>query len=166
VRRTASRRHELEERELHIDEALRLLRLAKPVEFDFTDQADRWRAWETLDAHDPEEIPDGPQHETAAQRQRRESRSAEDYAKRVLIPVDRETGVQFVPAGWLQRFMGMRLGSGTTPHRARQALLSSGWQVRGRDGRIKATEPGGERDLALVLYLVPAGWAERQAGEV
>jgi hypothetical protein len=163
VRRTASRAEELREHAVYVDEAVRLLRLAQTVEFDFTGQIDRWRVWAQLDAIDPEETPDEPEFETDAQRRKRESKAAEVYARRVLIPVDRKTGVRFVHAGWFQHFMRLRLGSASTAQRARQAILRAGWKVRGRDGRIKATDPAGESDpLILTLYLVPRGWVGRQ----
>jgi len=163
VRRAASRGEELREHALYVDAAIRLLTLAEPIELDFTDQAERWSAWARLDATDPEEILDAAGwFEGDAQRRNRESRSAEAYAKRVLIPVDRETGVLFVHAGWFQHFMRLALGASSTPQRARQALLRTGWRVRGRDGRIKATDPHGDRELILTLYLVPRDWVARQ----
>ncbi len=153
VRLAADRRGELHEHAQYADEAARLLKLAHTIDFEFANQAEKWRVWEQLDAIDPEEFPD--------------SKAAETYAKHLLIPADRTTGVRFVHAGWLQHFMRLRLGASSTPQHARQAMLDEGWRVRGRDGRIKATEPGGSgRELTLVFYLVPRDWLERQGDEV
>jgi hypothetical protein len=162
VCRAASRGEELREHSLYVDEAVRLLQLAQAVEFDFNDQADRWQVWAMLDAADPDNVPEGPEFETDAQRRQRESSTADTYARRVLAPVDRETGVQFVHAGWLQHFMRLSLGASATPQRARQAMLRAGWRVRGRDGRIKATDAVGDAELILTMYLVPRGWVTRQ----
>jgi hypothetical protein len=166
VRRAASRADELRDHSLYVDEALRFLRLAQPIQFDQADQASRWEVWAQLDATDPEEVPDGPANETNAQRHKRESRGAEVYARRALVPVDRDTGVLFVPAGWFQHFMRLRLGSSSTPHQIRQTMLRAGWRTRGHDGRIKATEPEGDRSLALFFYLVPRGWLAGQVEDM
>jgi len=163
VRSIAGRGEELREHALYVDEALRLLKLAQTIEFDFSDQADKWLTWSRLDEIDPEEIPAPPQHETEAQRRRRESRTVELYARRLLVPVDR-AGVHFVRANWLQQFMRLAVGSSSTPQRARQAMLRAGWRVRGREGRIKASHSDG-RELVFAFYLVPTGWRERQAGD-
>ena len=72
---------------------------------------------------------------------RRESRTAEVYAKRVMIPVDRASGVQFVRASWLQQFMRLKLGPSSTPRRVRQAALRPGGGSVVASGRIKATDP-------------------------
>ncbi len=163
VRRAASREQELREHAVYVDEAVRLLRLAQSFEFDVVDQASRWDVWARLDATDPEEAPDGPDAETDGQRRKRESKAAEVYARRVLIPVDRKTGVRLVHAGWFQHFMRLRLGASSTSQRARQAILRAGWRVRGQDGRIKATDPLSVHDpLILTLYLVPRDWEARQ----
>jgi hypothetical protein len=164
VRSIAGRGEELREHALFVDEALRLLDLAPTVGFDCDSQAERWKMWQQLRAIDPEEPPPPPaEHETSAERQRRESRSVEAYVRRMLILRDRRSGDRYVPAGWLQQFMRLRLGAGTTPSRTKQAMLRAGWRMRGDTGRIKAREPaGGGGELILAFYLVPAGWQTRQ----
>lgn len=162
VRKTATRLEELREHEVYVDEAIRLLRLAETDEFAFDDQASKWAMWARLDATDPEETPEGLRDETSAQRRNRERKDAEVYARRLLIPRDTESGVRFVHAGWFQQFMRLRLGSSVTPQRARQAMLRAGWRVRGRRGRIKATEVNGDRQLILIFYLVDDSWEARQ----
>ena len=156
VRLTASRGGELHDREIYVEEALRLLRLAQVVAFNFTDQGDRWRVWADLDALDPEETfePDLYKREG----RRHESKTAEAYARRVLIPRDKDAGVRFVRTSWFQHFIRLRLGSSATPHQARNALLAAGWAVRGKKGQIRATEPDGDRTLISAFYLVPRDW--------
>lgn len=162
VRKTANRREELRDHEPYVDEAMRLLALAQTEEFNFTDQGDRWRMWTKIASTDPEEVPEGPERETSAQRRNREARTAEQYARRVVIPCDGEIGVRFVGASWFQQFVRLRLGASATPHRARQAVLATGWQVRGRHGRIKATNPHADDELIFAFYLVALGWEARQ----
>ena len=164
VRLAADRHGELHEHARYADEAARLLKLAQTIDFDFRDQASRWQTWARLDATDLDETPEGPAHETIAQRRNRERKDAEAYAKRVLIPRDRKTGVRFVHAGWFQQFMRLQLGASATPQRTRQALLDEGWQVRGRAGRIKATPPDDGDPLILTFYLVSSGWEIGRAG--
>ena len=67
-------------------------------------------------------------------------------------------GVLFVHAGWFQHFMRLALGASSTPQRATPgaARVPAG-SVRGRDGRIKATGPHGDRELILTLLSRPAG---------
>jgi len=166
VRLAASRADELRDYSVYVDAALRLLALAEAIDFDLVNQADRWLAWSRVDSIDPAEIPEPPELETEAQRRKRESRTAETYARRVVIPVDRATGVQFVRTGWLQEFMRLTLGSSSTPTRARKAMLRAGWKVRGKNGRIKATNPiNGDDELPIGFYLVPRDWRDRQAGD-
>jgi hypothetical protein len=166
VRLSASREQELRNHGVFVNEAMRLLDLAPTDEFDQGDQLSRWEMWQRLRALDPDEPPDAPALETDAMRRRRESGSAEAYARRMLVPIDRETRVRFVLAGWLQEFMRRRLGSSTTPHRTKQTMMRAGWRMRGKDGRIKATDPDSGEDFPLVFYLVPAGWVERQTEQV
>ncbi len=162
VRKAASRNEELREHEVYTDEAAKLLRLAQTVDFEFADQAQKWARWAALDALDPEDAPEEQRGETTAERRARESRAAETYARRMVVLHDVTTGVRFVHAGWLQQFMRLRLGASATPQRARQAILRAGWTVRGRDGRMKATDPQDGRVLILTFYLVPKGWEARK----
>jgi hypothetical protein len=161
VRMAASRIAELHERDIYIEEAMKMLRLAELVKFKFADQASKWEVWQQLEATDPEETPEGPPQETSAQRHNRERNDAEAYAKRMLVPCDVETGVRFVHAGWFQHFMRLRLGPSSTPQKARQAMLGAGWQVRGQRGRIKATDPNTSAVLELFFYLVAKNWESR-----
>ena len=167
VRLSADRREEFRQHSIHVDEAAKLLRIAAPFEFDLDDQTSRWATWLALENTDPDAA---PADEDAWKPQRRDDRhAAEAYGRRVVIPVDVKSGVRFVHASWFQRFMGLRLGPGTTPQKTRQALLRAGWQTRGRDGRIKATRPrelGEERaEVALTFYLVAPGWETRLGAE-
>ena len=100
--------------------------------------------------------PEGPQHETDAQRRARESRSAEAFARRVLIPVDGKTGVRFVRGEWFQRYMRLSLGPSATPHQARDDDPERRLEgARAETGRIKATNP--EDGRALILDVLSRG---------
>lgn len=151
---------------MFVDEAMRLLDLVPTAEFDQGEQGSRWAMWQRLRDIDPAEPPEGDPFESDVMRARRTSATAEAYARRMLVPVDRQTGVWFVHAGWFQQFMRLQLGSNTTPHRTKQMMLRAGWRMRGRDGRIKATNPDGGAEFPLVFYLVLTGWVERQTDQV
>ena len=55
----ASRREELRDHAVYVDDAIRLLELAQTIEFDLDNQPEKWEAWALVDATDPEEIPQG-----------------------------------------------------------------------------------------------------------
>jgi hypothetical protein len=155
----------MRDREVYIDAALRMLGLARDMPFDFDVQAEKWAVWSALDALDPEEPDDPSGFESRVEQWRRESRSAEAYARRMLVPRD-HTGSRYVVASWWQHFARLCLGSSSTPQRARQTMLGAGWRMRPGDGRILVREPGATgRSLVQILYIVPAGWEDQQAAD-
>ena len=125
--------------------ALELLRLAGAIEFDFADQGSRWATWLELSIQTPVE-----------------TRVSELYGRELLVARDRESGQRFVRCGWAQQYLRLALAASSTPYGVREQLLSIGWRQRGKEGRIKATNPEDGDQMTLTFYVVPVdfelGW--------
>jgi len=80
-----------------------------------------------------------------------------------IVLVDGETGLRYVRISWLADYLRQR----TAPGEAAQmmsALEQSGWEKSGREGRIKATQPGFDNELVWAFYRVPPGWESDLSG--
>ena len=136
-----SRTEELREHEVYIDEAVRLLRLAKRSSSTSLDQASSGRRGRELDAIDPEDDPRSRAARLALSAATARAGAAEAYARRMVDPSRRETGVRFVHAGWFQHSCGYGSARARRRSARAQAILRAGWTGPRARGRIKATSP-------------------------
>ena len=157
IRRHVGRARAVSERGRVIELGLELLAAADPEPFRFNDQASRWRAWSMVDDTDPAtetvELDGGRSRQQAVY-------GADPYAARVVVPRDEDSGDRFVRAGWMQEF-ARRRGTRHNANALAGLLEHVGWHRRGREGRIKATEPAGDRTIVMSFYVVPKAWVER-----
>jgi hypothetical protein len=114
---------------------------AEPV--DLEDQADRWRAFSTLERVDP-----------VAARWRGDSPS---IAAASLILVARN-GARLVRSGWFRAHV--RGEENVSAVEVAQRMLRVGWRRRGATGRIKASRVGHAGQLAWSFYEVPPRWED------
>jgi hypothetical protein len=122
------------------------LRLAPLQEVDLDDQAERWRAFSSLEHINAD---DGA-----------EDRSANVLAQRCVVLMDRPSGVRLVRAGWFVSFVRRQVGGMYSPQALGVQMERVGWERRGKEGRVKATSPDGGRTLIWRFYSVPTGWGE------
>ncbi|UGS34248.1 hypothetical protein [Capillimicrobium parvum] len=100
------------------------------------DQASRWRAFAQLARVD---APGGPPRH-----------ALEDPA----------TGLRYVRAEWFGEFVAEKTGPGIADAVVR-AMPPLGWTKPGREGRVKATQPGGRQTLQWAFFVIPVAWEDR-----
>jgi hypothetical protein len=123
------------------------LRLAAVQETDFNDQAERWRAFSSLEPLNPA-------------RDAGEDRSSFTLAQASVVLLDRKSGVRLVRCGWFLSYVRRENGTYNAAILDTQ-MARVGWQRSGGEGRIKATAPDGRRTLIWRFYTVPTEWGEQ-----
>lgn len=121
------------------------LRLAPTQDVDLGDQADRWRAFASIESRNPA-------------KDAGDDRSAYTYAQACVVLVDKTSGTRLIRCGWLLGYVKREAGSIYSPERLGTLMDRVGWQRSGRDGRVKATSPTLPRTLNWRFYSVPKGW--------
>lgn len=125
--------------------ASEFLRLAPVQEIKLDDQADRWRAFASLQGLNPDAG---------------EDRTAFSLAQASVVLLDTTSGVRLVRCGWFLAYV--RRESGTYNAATLDTQMARvGWQRSGGEGKVKATAPDGHRTLNWRFYIVPKGWDER-----
>jgi hypothetical protein len=122
-----------------------VLQAAETLEFTFSNQGNRWAAFEQLARRDPWS------HARGMDR---------PYEAGILLLRDDATGDRFLRSGWFLHYVRTQ-SSRETPVSVSARMARVGWERRGSEGKIKATAPGRSDVLIWTFYIVPAGWEDR-----
>ena len=115
------------------------LRKGVPGDVDMSDQASRWKAFQSLVT--------------------REGRLSD------MILHDTATGKRYVRSDWLTGYLRARGDPGEAAE-LKKALGRQGWRKPGTEGRIKATDPAGLKPpLIWAFLIVPKGWENGESGD-
>jgi hypothetical protein len=131
----AAHRQEVEIETRAWELAAEYLRGAVIGEVDMSDQASRWKAFAALERGSQGNV--------------------------VLLDA---TGERYIRVRWFHEYLRQWTCPGE-PAAMVAALTRLGWSKPGREGRVKATQPGFGRALIWAFYVVPEGW-ERDEGQV
>jgi hypothetical protein len=135
-----------------VDEVVRewgseFLRLAAVQEVTLDEQAERWRAFSSLQGLNPA-------------RDAGEDRTAFSLAQASVVLLDATSGVRLVRCGWFLAFVRRETGTYSAATLDTQ-MARVGWLRSGSEGKVKATAPDGRRTLNWRFYTVPNGWEQR-----
>jgi hypothetical protein len=142
ARKIAERTRTVIEDNNSVDWGLEFLQDAEVIDFTLDDQRERWGAFSQLANRNP----------WAHARDQ-----GSEFAKACIVLRD-VTGARLVRTEWfLKHVRGQQpIETKTTVN---DRMVRVGWERRGGQGRIKATEPDGTRELIWTFWVVPAGWA-------
>ncbi len=127
------------------DWGLGFMQSAPALDLDITDAHDRWQAFSTLERTDP----------YALARQ-----DAITIAQACLVLAHTD-GSRYVRCGWFRMYVRTEEPA-LSSHQIADRMKRVGWERRGAEGRVKASQPGGHRQLVWPFYIVPAGWEPEQ----
>lgn len=122
--------------------AIEYLQGVSVLDVDMNDQGGRWAMFHHLSTVDP------------ATKQAQEGGSLAT-AGIVLRHAD---GVVLVRTRWFREFVRHEQDHTVSPPQVLQRMQRVGWEIRGNEGRIKATRPGNPGTLVWAFYAVPANW--------
>lgn len=130
-------RHEkaISDDDLAIEWGSSYLQIARPLDVNLADTADRWEAFCDLRALD-------------------EGRA--EGAAMTAVLIDRDDS-RYVRTGHFYPYV-RALEPGMSEARITQRMLRIGWGKRGASGRIKATRPGLQGTIGWNFLIVPPGW--------
>jgi hypothetical protein len=123
------------------------LRLAMLQEVDLDDQAERFRAFDSIARLNPA-------------RDAAEDRTTHSLALASVVLEDKASGLRLVRCGWFLSYVRREVGGMYSPQALGTQMERVGWQRSGSEGRIKATCPDGHRTLNWRFYSVPKGWGD------
>jgi hypothetical protein len=129
------------------DFGVEFLRFSPSIDVAMSDRAERWSAFTALANMNPSSDAG-------------EDRSAASYAACGTVLIDTATETRYVRAGWFQQYVKREAGGLYNPTRLVQAMLRVGWERPNSQGRVKATDPDGGRQLAWPFFTVTAKWEE------
>jgi hypothetical protein len=129
------------------DFGVEFLRFSPSIDVAMSDRAERWSAFTALANMNPSSDAG-------------EDRSAASYAACGTVLIDTATETRYVRAGWFQQYVKREAGGLYNPTRLVQAMLRVGWERPNSQGRVKATDPDGGRQLAWPFFTVAADWED------
>ena len=124
---------------------LTFMQSAPAIDIDINDPHERWQAFSTLERTDPYA----------------EARHAATTIAQACLVLAHTDGSRYVRCGWFRTYVRTEEPA-LSSHQVADRMKRIGWERRGTEGRIKARQPGGHRQLVWAFYIVPAGWEDQQ----
>lgn len=133
----------LDERAL--DCGLSFLQESKTRSVDMSDQKDRFHAFVDLAAKNPVLV---------------SGKDDTSIASESIVLEDAKTGLRYLRVQWFHAHAKAQHAPGAAEDIVRR-MRHLGWAKSGKDGRIKATPPGGGTSLQWGFFVIPEGWENR-----